>query len=65
MKAGYVVVLVLLAFAAGALLSGALAQPGAGMMGMMGGEDMQSMMDACARIMESHATEGSAASATA
>lgn len=65
MKTPYVVILVLLAFAAGALLSGALAQPGTGMMGMMGGEDMERMMDACARMMESHATEGSAASATA
>lgn len=62
MKTALVVILVLLAFAAGALLSGALAQPGmgGGMMSGMSGEQMQQMMDACSQMMESYAQESAA-----
>lgn len=60
MKTAMVSILVLLAFAAGALLSGALAQPsmGGGMMDMMmSDEQVQQMIDSCSRMMESGGAE--------
>ena len=53
MKTGYAIALALVAFAAGGLLTGAIA---AGPGDMMQGWDQQGMLDACRAMMGSNAT---------
>lgn len=55
MKTAYVVLIALLAFGAGALLTGALAQGSASPTGMMGWSNQQ-MIDHCRAMMQSAAT---------
>lgn len=52
MRTAYAVGLALLAFVAGAVISVAAAHPG-GMMASWSPEQMQTMLDACQRMMES------------